>query len=309
MSARRASGTSLAAFRDEFPTEADVLMYVARTRFGKDLVCRWCLTADREGQILKGRLLICRNCKARTSIIAGTLFSNTKLPVSTWFYLMLIMNNEVRTLPVSFVSRHLGISRQAAFRMLGCIRIHLEALLEGRVLGGADRIVEVDETWIRAIKATRGIGPSGVMVFGIHSNEGVYTKIIAHRTREQLFSLILTYVHPETIIVTDQLRSYRGLSHLGFRHISLNHSRGEYVNADGFSSIGIEGYWDNLKYALASNNITPEREHFPRYLAEHAFQYNCRKRGLEPFREMIARFPMVDLRKLPPSVKNFKEVS
>lgn len=307
MSARRASGTSLAAFKDEFPSEEHALMHVARIRFGEDLNCPRCQSIDRDCLILHGRLLICRQCRARTSIVEGTLFSNTKIPVLSWFYLLLIMNNEVRTLPVSFVSRHLGISRQAAFRMLGCIRIHLEALLEGRVLGGASRIVQVDETWIPAVKATRGIGSSGVMVFGIHSSEGVYTKVIDHRTREQLFSLILTYVHPDTIIVTDQLRAYRGLSKFGFRHITLNHSRGEYANAEGFSSIGIEGYWGNLKYALASNNITPEREHFPRYLAEHAFQFSCRMRGLEPFREMIARFPVIDLRKLPPSVKKFKQ--
>ena len=61
---------------------------------------------------------------------------------------------------------------------------------------------------------------------------------------------VLKLTDPDSVFVTGQLRSYNFLGRLGFKHIRLNHSIGEWVNSDGCSSIGIEGYLANLKYFL-----------------------------------------------------------
>ena len=113
---------------------------------------------------------------------------------------------------------------------------------------------------------------------------------------------LLSLTHPDSVFVTDQWRSYNFLGRLGFKHVRLNHAKAEWVSEDGYSSIGIEGYWGNLKYFLQSAHLAPSIDYFGGYLAEHAFRYNCRKVGKCPFQEMISRFPVVDKQSLPMSV-------
>ena len=44
-------------------------------------------------------------------------------------------------------------------------------------------------------------------------------------------------------IYIDELASYRGLHLRGFRHMTVNHSVGEYVGYQSASVNGLEGFW------------------------------------------------------------------
>lgn len=190
----------------------------------------------------------------------------------------------------------------AAFGALSRIRLHLRALLTGRMLGGGGQVLQIDETWVRQVKDPASQGGAGAIVFGIYSQSGVITKIIPNRSSNVLMQELFELTHPDSVFVTDQLRSYNFLGRLGFKHVRLNHSIGEWVNSDGYSSIGIESYWANLKYFLQSANLAPSIDYFSGYLAEHAFRYNCRKVGKCVFQEMISRFPIIEKRDLPKAV-------
>lgn len=131
-------------------------------------------------------------------------------------------------------------------------------------------------------------------MFGIYSKSGVFTKVIPNRSAKVLMHAVLTHTHPDSIFVTDQLRSYNFLDRLGCKHIRLDHSIGQWTNSDGFSSIGIEGYWGNLKYFLQSANLAPTIDYLDGYLAEHAFRYTCRKIGRCCFQDMISAFPAIE---------------
>lgn len=243
----------------------------------------------------------CSQCSFGIAVTSGTLFDRSKIPLRTWFYLMLLMSNSAKALSVSFVTRHLGLSRMAAFRTLSVIRLHLSCLCEGRIQGGGGQVVQIDETWVPQVKNPQSPKGAGAIVFGIYSQSGVVTKHIPNRSAAVLIREVLAGTHPDSIFVTDQHRSYLGLGRLGFRHITLNHSIAEWSNKDGYTTVGIESYWANLKYFLQSANLAPSIDYLEGYLSEHAFRYNCRKAGKCAFQEMIASFPAVDKAKLPTS--------
>ena len=279
-----------------------MVAHIAYVRFGQKPHCPRCRSRAHLFLRSTRRALACSQCSFEVSVTSRTLFDRSKIPLSTWFYLMLTMSNSSQALPVSFVERHFGLSRMAAFGALSRIRLHLGALQAGAVLGGRGQILQVDETWVRQVKNPAGEKGYGAIVFGIYSQSGVITKVIPDRTSKVLIGELLAHTDPNSVIVTDQLRSYNALGRLGFKHIRLNHSIGEWVNQDGYSSIGIEGYWGNLKYYLQSANLAPSIDYFSGYLAEHAFRYNCRKMGRCAFREMISRFPLINKIQLPKAV-------
>ena len=216
---------------------------------------------------------------------------------------MLLISNSSKALSVSFAARHLGLSRMPAFRMLSAIRLHLSCLCQGKIQGGGGRVVQIDETWLSQVKNPLSAKGSGAIVFGIYSQSGILTKHIPNRGASVLMREVLAATHPDSIFVTDQHRSYLGLGRLGFKHIALNHSVGEWANKEGYTTVGIESYWANLKYFLHSANLAPSVHYLHGYLGEHAFKYNCRKAGKCAFRVMIAAFPSIDKARLPRSVQ------
>lgn len=277
-----------------FPSEESIISLISQRRSGGVARCSYC---DSANIILREKMIYCLKCQKRGSVLVGTIFEHSKISLGTWLYLMLLMSNSSHTLPVSFVARHLGVTASSAFRMLACIRLHIEALHRGLVLGCSGEVIQVDETLIGSVKAGKGGGRSGAIVLGVYSSKGVVAQHIPNRRRETLFPLIQLHAAPGSWVATDQFRAYSSLSKLGFRHVSMNHGRREFVTAEGYSTVGIEGYWANLKFSLRSCNITPNFENLQPYLSEHAFKFSCRKRGIAPFEAMIADFPAIDFGK------------
>lgn len=294
----KVKATSLGDFNSLFPDESSVVLHIARSKYGSKLQCPQCAGE----MILAAKMMTCSRCSFRRSVTHATLFEHTKVPLRTWFYLILVMSNEVGTLSVNFVARHLGVTNRTAFRMLGCVRAHLHACALVKEFGGGGQMVQVDETWMATVKASPTDNKRGAIVFGIYGKNGVHAKTIKARNSATLVKEILQHVDPDSVIVTDEWRSYKPLSRLGFEHITLNHSQGVFSNKHG-TSIGIEGFWANLKFRLAKMNVTPESRHLDLYLAEHTFFYNCRKQRRSGFLAAIERFPSVDLQMLAPSAR------
>ena len=190
--------------------------------------------------------------------------------------------------------------------MLCLARLHILKLSDQNPVGGPGIVVEVDETWLPNILANEPHNGSGAIVFGVASGDCVITKVIPDRRAETLVSLIRESVLPSSIVVTDAHRSYNSLSSLGYRHVVLNHKRGEWAR-DGLSMAKVESYWNSLKYFLRSHNRTVKRETLPLYLAEHRFRHNLRRRGENVFDALIAKFPIIDRSQLPKGAAPYRE--
>lgn len=75
---------TLREFNAWFPDEAACLEYLVRLRWPGGFVCPVC-GGDGFWRMSKGRNLRCAGCRTDASVTAGTLFADTRLPLSTWF--------------------------------------------------------------------------------------------------------------------------------------------------------------------------------------------------------------------------------
>src|SRR3954465_13007319 len=83
-SRRAMRGLSEAAFRERFGTEAACREALFATRWREGLTCPAC--GHRGFCALRTRKVFqCNRCKKQLSLTAGTVFQDTKLPLTAWF--------------------------------------------------------------------------------------------------------------------------------------------------------------------------------------------------------------------------------
>jgi len=123
--------------------------------------------------------------------------------------------------------------------------------------------VEADESYFGGVrKGKRGRGAAGkVAVFGLLKRGGkVYTAIIPDAKTETLLPIIREKVEPDSLVYTDNFRSYNALDVSEFHHLRINHSE---LFADQRNHInGIENFWNQAKRHLRRfNGIKKENFH------------------------------------------------
>ena len=131
---------------------------------------------------------------------------------------------------VTICARHLHISRDAAVNYYDNLRgCYADALDDDPVTGTSLGPYEVDEFLIQHVKTRRG-GFVNIWVQDIFEREtGRYTAaIVPSRDWDSLKPLIFCFAPPNSLIFTNGWPSYNALESAGYRHISVNHSAGEY---------------------------------------------------------------------------------
>jgi Transposase zinc-ribbon domain len=77
-------GLSLSDFQELYGTEEQCRQAVVGWRWPKGFVCPACGGRD-HAIVGKRRLYLCHGCRKQTSVIAGTVFENSLLPLTKWF--------------------------------------------------------------------------------------------------------------------------------------------------------------------------------------------------------------------------------
>ena len=119
----------------------------------------------------------------------------------------------------------------------------------------------------------RGRGAAGkVAVFGLLKRGGkVYTAIIPDAKTETLLPIIREKVEPDSLVYTDNFRSYNALDVSEFHHLRINHSE---LFADQRNLInGIENFWNQAKRHLRRFNGI-KKENFHWFLKECEWRFN-----------------------------------
>ena len=97
----------------------------------------------------------CKGCEQQFTVTVGTLFERCHIPLNKWLLAIHLMTATRRASSAHQLHRMLGLTYKSAWFM--CIRIR-EAMREAsclRPLGGQNKVVEADETYIGGKEANK----------------------------------------------------------------------------------------------------------------------------------------------------------
>ena len=231
------------------------------------------------------RLWLCRGCNKQFTIKVGTIFGDSPLSLDKWmtaFWMLCNCKNGVSSMEIH---RTLGITQKSAWFMLQRLRLAMQDDFYGSKLGGKDREVEVDETFIggkarnmhkhRRDALTGRIDDDKTVVVGFMERGGrVRTEIVQQRRKFNTQPLVREHVEAGTALLTDALKSYIGLDKY-YEHEVIDHAV-EYVRGKVHTNT-IENFWSLVKRQLHGTYISVEPFHLYRYLDEQMFRFNNRK--------------------------------
>ena len=157
---RSAKGLSEAAFRERFGTEEACRAALFAMRWPEGLACPGC--GGRSFCELKARKLFqCDRCKRQLRLTAGTVFQDSKLPLTTWFAAIYHLTQSKGGISSVELGRRLGVKQGTAWLMKHKLMRAMQAReAEKPRLGGR---VEIDDAYLGGERpgGKRGRGAAG----------------------------------------------------------------------------------------------------------------------------------------------------
>ena len=272
-------GLSLADFEVRYGTEEQCRAAVFGGRWPRGFECPAC--GGRAHCVLEFRTLYqCNACRSQTSLTAGTMFANTKLPLTTWFRAMYLVTQSKQGISSVELGRQLGVKQQTAWSLKSKL---VQAMLERDAKKQLDGRVEMDDAYLggRRSGGKRGRGSPGKRPFvaTVETTDDGRPKRIQLRqvkrfTKRAITELANKTLAPTARVTTDGLGCFRGLRDAKVSHVAL-------VVADlGWSEKLPQFKWVNTILGNIKSAITGTyravRKHADRTLAEFEWRFNRR---------------------------------
>jgi len=212
----------------------------------------------------------------------GTLFENTKYPLTIWFKVIYRLCQSKKGMSALQIHRMIGSeSYRTAWSMCHRVRAAMTTEAGPQLVGQ----VEVDETYVggkerNKPKAKRSPlnGTAGkIPVIGALARQGfVVAKVISTPDTPtwQGFVTAPVSLHAD-LVVTDEHPGYRHLAGSEYRPETGRHGAAEYVRGPVHTQT-IESFWSLLKRGIMGAFHHVSQHYLPFYLNEFTFRHNYR---------------------------------
>src|ERR1700757_4406831 len=211
---------NLAEFEARFSSEAACREYLLRLRWPDGFGCPRC--GGEKTWPLRGFLLQCAGCKYQSSVTAGTIFQDTRKPLTMWFRAMWSVTSQKNGASAIGLQRVLGLgSYKTAWTWLHKLR-------RAMVRPGRDRLsgrVEVDETyWGGLEEGVRGRQTERKSLIVIAAQEDgpgigrIRMKRIPDASADSLMEFVKEAIEPGSSVHTDGWPGYDPLEPMGYSH-------------------------------------------------------------------------------------------
>ena len=219
-----------------------------------------------------------KECRQQFTVTVGTLYERSKIPLSKWLMATYLLCASKKGMSTRQLSRMLGVSVNSSWFMMHRIR---ESMREGKTgpLGGSNKVVEVDETWMGGKAKNRAfkLPPKKEPVVSLVERDGkvrsFHVDAVSART---LRPILFTQIDRASFLMTDESSVYSKTGREFSGHGTVNHSIKEYVRGTFFHSNTVENYFSILKRGVTGNYQWVSAKHLKRYLGEFDFRYNSR---------------------------------
>jgi len=268
---------NLAEFEARFSTEAACREYLVRLRWPDGFRCPRC--GGQKTWPLSEILLQCSSCSYQSSVTAGTIFQDTRKPLTLWFRAMWAVTTQKNGASAIGLQRVLGLgSYKTAWTWLHKLR-------RAMVRPGRDRLsgcVEVDETFYGGEEAgVRGRQTENKSLIVIAAQEDgagigrIRMRRISDASAESLMPFIEDVIEPGSVVHTDGWLGYLPVEKKGYRH-RVTFLRGKKESASELLP-RVHRVASLLKrWLLGTHQGAVSREHLDYYLDEFTFRFNRR---------------------------------
>lgn len=284
-------GMSLKVFLESYGTEDQCSNALYKWRWPKGFQCPQC-GHDKCCQIALRNMQQCNRCHHQTSLIAGTIFQSTKLPLAIWFQAIYFITQEKKGISAMELHRLLGISYNAAWRVKQKLMQVMMERDHNKPLSG---FIELDDAYLggerTGCKPGRGAAGKTPFVAAVETTaEGCPTRIklsvVKGFRSVELAQWSKQHLQAGSTVISDGLACFNAVTEAGCLHDRM-------VCGGGRASIEEpEFYWvntvlGNLKSALRSTYHAIRPKYAQRYLAEFQYRFNRRTNLCAMFSRLI----------------------
>jgi transposase-like protein len=253
---------SLTSLAKHFSDEGAAYQLVEAIRWPDGPVCPHCGTINhayyiaprhprttRIGNVSHRRLWKCGSCMKQFSVLVGTIFEDSKIPLSKWLLAVHLMCAGKNGIAANELRRTLEVSYKTAWFM--CHRIRL-AMTQEPLSGMLSGTVEADETYIGGKRKGTLRGRPGqdshksAVVTLVERGGEARSRAVQSVNSKNIREILSEQVAPTATLMTDEFRVYRGADSVVAAHETVEHSRGEYKRGHAHTNT-VEGFFQPAK--------------------------------------------------------------
>ena len=262
----------------QFSTEEACRAYLFQLRWPDGFECPRC--ASRKAWPASPLLWECSKCHRQSSVTAGTIFQDSRLPLTMWFRAVWWVTSQKNGVSAMGLQRVLGLkSYKTAWTMLHKLR-------HAMVRPGRDRLqghVEVDEAFVggeeEGVHGRQTETKAMIAVAVEEDGDGIgriRMRRISDAAAESLMSFIEDSVEPGSLVHTDGWLGYQPLKSRGYRHkitfLKGNNKTPSELMPRVHLAVALLKRW-----LLGTHQGGVSLEHLDAYLDEFTFRFNRRK--------------------------------
>ncbi len=285
-------GLSEIKFRERFGTEEACRKALFDMRWREGLTCPTC---GHKGfcQLKTRKLFQCNRCKKQVRLTAGTVFQDTKLPLTTWFAAIYHLAQGKNGISSIELARRLGVRQPTAWLVKHKLMRAMAAReatkpkLKGRV--------EIDDAYLGGERqgGKRGRGAAGktpivaaVETTADRKPKRLKLSVVKGFRKREVERLARRDLAAGSTIVSDGLSCWPAVEKAGCSHIAMATGSGKRA-ASWTPFRWVNTCLGNIKTAIAGTYHHVSPKHAQHYLTSFAYRFN-RRYQLDSILERLA---------------------
>jgi transposase-like protein len=287
----------------KYSTDDKCREILTKLRWPEGVRCPRCASDERICYLEERKQFECGSCSYQFSVLTGTVFNDTHLPLEKWFAATYLLCEAKKGISACQIQRTLGIGGyKTAWHLCHRIR-HAMAQTDKPMLDGK---IEMDATYVGGQMRGKGHiakNDNKEVVIGIRKRNGDLRFFHAHDAKS---GTLAKYIREnisedvEVIFTDDHVANVAAMRKAGRKnHKTINHSAGSYVMGDIHTNT-VESAFSLLKRGIMGTWHKISAKHLASYLQEMEFRFNRRHHSdlfIDTLRHMITA-PVLTFEKL-----------
>src|SRR3954453_14682835 len=216
--------------------------HMEASRWPDGAYCPHCgsVNVHRMGGKTQAGMFLCNDCRDKFTVRTGTVMERSHVPLHKWLLATHLIASSKKGMSAHQLHRMLGVTYKTAWFLAHRIRESMMPDDDFGPIGGDDKVVEVDETYVGGKAKNRAYAkkpPKKHAVVALVERKGkVRSFHVANVAAETLRPVIVMNASRKSHLMTGESKVYTKIGKEFGAHDSVNHSDNEYVRGDGHTN-------------------------------------------------------------------------